>query len=608
MQDNYWKGRIQPKNVGSGERAELSQLRRKVSTLDKECTKLESQRSILQKQTDEMREQVKTSRLELKSKTRELTLALGSIERLSTERHHSEATLSSHKEKIRRLEARLATIDASSSQHQLIERLQQAVEEAEHQLQHAQQTARQLSQENTYLRQGIQLAAQELTRRSGSNIPGDLIETLARTQEELRSLTAKQQTTNQITVEAHELLMSAKDTIQTQYNALLTSESENEELRSRVEVAELEVETQKCLADELRQLIDALRPRAGALKQQRDALRRAVEVEKEMRQESETEGTVMREKVKVLHAELGALRGELRRVMALEGTTCGTEGGGCQDFNLSPLFPSAATKIITAAMYQKDTDTTIGIIHQGKENTIGVTAAPAAAAANHPPPLVATKKVQVEPLNIDFEFTRVEQEIHQLTGGDDCETPSLIIARLQQHQRQLLGTQTKKKKIEEVVVVNEERGRGEGAGDDRDQQQGDSPGPHVWHTNPLAASSMPSSPLSKPVIVPRQKCLSIREEEEEEGGGGGELQRQQQEGMMIKAVWTALPTTSSSERNDSAESSEWLRNSVVEADIEGLKLPRLAGKMEKKERYSGRNDPRSGVKLSLFDLANLQLP
>ena len=600
--------------MGNGERAELSQLRRKVTTLDKECTKLESQRSILQKQTEEMRGQLKTSRLELKSKTRELTLALGSIERLSNECRHSEGTLSSHKEKIRKLEARLATVNTSSSQHHLIERLQQAVEEAEHQLQDAQQTARQLSQENTYLRHGIQLAAQELTRRSGSNIHADLIETLARTQEELASLTAKQKTTNEITAEAQELLMSAKDTIQTQYNALLTCESENEGLRSRVEAAELEVETQKSLADELRQLIDALRPRAGALKQQRDALRRAVEVEKEMRQESETEGSVIREKLKVLEAELGALRGELRRVMVLEGTTSGNGGGG-QDFNLSPLFPSAAAaEGMAAAMKQKDTSTT-GSVHQGKENGIAVIAAPAlTTAADHPPPPTA-KKVQVKPLDLDFEFTRVEQEIHHLTGGDDCETPSMIIARLQQHQRQLPGIQ--KKKEEEV---NGDRG-----GEDRDQQlQGDNPGPHMWRINPLAASSLPSSPLSKPVVVsvPRSKCMSLREEEEDGDGDGssGQQQHQQeqeQEGGMIKAVWNAPTTTTSSaaaERDGSTGSSEWLSNGM-EADIEEVKVLRSAGKMEKKNtknkeaKYSSRTGSgSSGVKLSLFDLANLQLP
>jgi hypothetical protein len=607
--------------VGNGERAELSQLRRQVNTLEKECTKLESQRSILQKQTEEMRGQLKTSRLELKSKTRELTLALGSIERLSNECRHSEATLSSYKEKIRKLEARLATVDTSSSQHHLIERLQQAVKEAEHQLQDAQQTACQLSQENTYLRHGIQLAAQELTRRSGSNIHADLIETLARTQEELASLTAKQQTTNEITVEAQELLISAKDTIQTQYNALLTCESENEGLRSKVKAAELEVETQKSLADELRQLIDALRPRAGALKQQRDALRRAVEVEKEMRQESETEGSVMREKLKVLEAELGALRGELRRVMVLEGTTSGNGGG--QDFNLSPLFPSAApAEGIAAAMKQKDT-CTIGSVHQGKEKDIGVIASPApTTTADHPPPPTA-KKVQVKPLDLDFEFTRVEQEIHHLTGGDDdCETPSLIIARLQQHQRQLLGIQKKKEKKNEEEVNGDRGGETAGGEDSDDQQQGDSPGPHMWHTNPLAASSLPSSPLSKPVVVsvPRPMFMSIREEKDEEDGdssSGHQQEEQEQEGSMIKAVWNALPTTSAAaaaERDGSAGSSEWLRDSM-EADIEGLKVLKSAGKMEKKNtknkeaKNSGRNiSGSSGVKLSLFDLANLQLP
>eukprot|EP00887_Chlorella_sp_A99_P003111 scaffold9.g3111.t1 len=275
-----------------GDGAEVAQLRKKSAVLGREF-------------------EVRQLRVDGEAKDKQLDLARRTVERLTGEKAALESTAAADKALIRKLESRLlaakGAVDLQAKCSDLRSQLDVAVHrlsEAEARAHSAEEAAQHLERDVALLQRGIELAAEQLTRAAGVEVPTTLLMAVARGQEEAMALSVQLADAHQQVGQMAAALEQAKAHLQQQQQLVAQREQQCSELAQRAEGAEAALRRERAAAGELRRALDALRPKAAALAEERDSL-----LHQEHARRLEKKG-------KAQEAVGVALREELHRVLA----------------------------------------------------------------------------------------------------------------------------------------------------------------------------------------------------------------------------------------------------------------------------------------------------
>lgn len=432
--------------------------------MEKEISGLVTYRNKDQDERDNLRQKLRVTRQELDHSNRQLLLAQKTIDRLSSDRSTIEATVTADKEQLRKLEAKLVTARpvggagaALAAAQEEASQLHKALEHTQKRMEDAERECERYKQENSALLTGIEIAAEELTRRSGTDISARLLEGIGRAKDEASRTQSCLESSKQKEVHVREALEQARRMLESQHETLVCIQTENGKLKSSLEASEEELKSEKAVAMELKTLVDALRPKAGAIKQQRDALRKSVELEVAARKAVEAEAVELRQTVEQCQAEIKGLRSELRRLMALEGG---------QQY-LSPLLPQAGK------CYPPTIETTKGGEIEGKEHHCAPNGKLDDVSIVNYESIQPTSRPK---LASESEIENLERELVDWVGHEAHVNPREAISSLQ--------------------TFHEEE-------EEEEEVSSDSCGPTKWRSNPLAKSE-------EVVHVPKREIMDVK--------------------------------------------------------------------------------------------------
>lgn len=144
---------------------------------------------------DGLREKLRQLRQQKEQKEKQVQLANRTIERLTVKRGDAEAQDAAKDSYIRRLEAKVFGMKtheelelACREMEEKIEKLEQEVKNQEARAEQAEKRNADAEKESLYLKRGIQLAAEQLTKSSGKDVSSSMLLAVAHGQEEAISL------------------------------------------------------------------------------------------------------------------------------------------------------------------------------------------------------------------------------------------------------------------------------------------------------------------------------------------------------------------------------------------------------------------------------------
>ncbi|KAI7842691.1 hypothetical protein COHA_003622 [Chlorella ohadii] len=327
LQEPYFKTRAAQRGR-PGDAAELLQLRRKAAAMSADFAKLLGTHERTEAAVVDLRQKVRQLREELGAKDKGLELARRTIERLSSKKAGLESAAAGTQAYVRKLEARLLSVRHAAELEQRcaqlkgqLERQELALVAAEERATAAEAALHKSQLDVACLKRGLELAAEQLTRSAGAEVPGTLLRAVARGQEEALGLSGQLSDARQQVSTLAAALEQARAHLEAQQTALAQQQAERLELVQRTEAAEAAADKQRAAAGELRRVLDALRPKAGALAGERDSLLQQLELERTAAEDARKEVKQLRAALKKGQTTEAALRDELRRALAGEGVT-----------------------------------------------------------------------------------------------------------------------------------------------------------------------------------------------------------------------------------------------------------------------------------------------
>ncbi|KAL4427721.1 hypothetical protein ABPG75_001810 [Micractinium tetrahymenae] len=328
LAESYFKSKSSQRMAKPVGNSELAQLRKKAGQMGRDFQTLLSAHERQEAAVADLRQKVRQLRSELEGREKALELARRTVERLMAEKGALEAGAAGTQAYVRKLEARLLSVRGAVELQQICRDLKgqldsqaHALHEAEARASAAEEAARVAALDAACLKRGLELAAEQLTRSAGAEVPGTLLKAVARGQEEALELSVQLSDAKQQVAQLTSALEQARAHLQAQQTALAQQQNERQQLQQRAEAAEAALEKQRAATAELRKVLDALRPKAGALAEERASLRQQLELERTAAAEAQKEVKQLRAALRQKAATEAALRDELRRALAGEGAT-----------------------------------------------------------------------------------------------------------------------------------------------------------------------------------------------------------------------------------------------------------------------------------------------
>ena len=272
----------------------------------------------------DLRSKLRQQRHDATTKDKQLELAHRTIERLAVDKNGLEAGDAAKKSYIRQLESRVVSTQGSVELQALCNTLQADLESLRAQITQAEDDAAvsnekksQAEEETRFLRRGIQLAAEQLSKSTGNaDISATLLMAVARGQNEAAELSSQLAESQAQMEEMTTALSSARAHLQTQYEALKSwKEWEVQQTQQLMETEEL-LKAEKKAHNEVRRHVDAWQGTAAEARRERDAARHRLEVEKTARQEAESKVHALQHALRQSEQQEQAMRREVARLAA----------------------------------------------------------------------------------------------------------------------------------------------------------------------------------------------------------------------------------------------------------------------------------------------------
>jgi len=256
-----------------------------------------------------------------------LELAHRTIERLSVDKHGLEAGDAAKKTYIRQLECRVSGMKSTSELELMCGQLQAEIQALRSEIQiskekavAAEEAAAQHQSETLFLRRGIQLAAEQLARSSGTDISASLLMAVAQGQNEAVELSSQLAESQGQVDEMAGALTAARTHLQAQHDALKQwqqwEETQSQQAREREEALKNANEVSKRLL----QQVETLQAAVNEARRERDAARHRFELEKTARQDSEERTRGLHSALKQSEQKEVALRSEIQRLIVNTNT------------------------------------------------------------------------------------------------------------------------------------------------------------------------------------------------------------------------------------------------------------------------------------------------
>lgn len=299
----------------------------------------------------DLRAKLRHLRRDATTKDKKLELAHRTIERLSVDKHGLEAGDAAKKTYIRQLECRVSGMKSTSELELMCGQLQAEIQSLRSQIQiskekavAAEEAAAQHQSETLFLRRGIQLAAEQLARSSGTDISASLLMAVAQGQNEAVELSSQLAESQGQVDEMAGALTAARAHLQAQHDALKQWQSWETSQSQQATEREAALKSANEVSKRLLQQVETLQAALNEARRERDAARHRLELEKTARQDSE-------ERTRGLHIALRqseeneiALRCEIQRLFVTNNTVSGAGAASEQ-----PRLTSRPTSGVVAA-------------------------------------------------------------------------------------------------------------------------------------------------------------------------------------------------------------------------------------------------------------------
>eukprot|EP00889_Picochlorum_renovo_P006256 jgi/Picre1/33286/NNA_008610.t1 len=235
---SYWKCALNDFKVNQ---QDIVKVKKGAMDLAKEFEKMLKMYEKQELSNIELREKLKRVRQEKEMKEKQVKLANRTIERLSVKQGATEAEDAVKDAQIRRMERRLAALKSSTDLKQMcddlevrVRSLEQDVRIQEQKADDAEKRARDAEREVALLQRGIQVAAEQMTKSSGSDVSSSMLLAVAKGQEEAVSLSKKLADAQEKLEDMSKALVSARKHLTSQHEALMRwKEWEAAEAKSR---------------------------------------------------------------------------------------------------------------------------------------------------------------------------------------------------------------------------------------------------------------------------------------------------------------------------------------------------------------------------------------
>lgn len=273
----------------------------------------------------DLRAKLKQLRRDGATRDKQLELAHRTVERLSISKNSVEAGEAANKAYIRQLETRIAGMNSASDLHTLckslqteVKQLKQQVKESHSRAAAAEDEAWRHQQEAQLSRRGLELAAEQLSRSTASDISATMLMAVSQSHEEAVTLASqlaeRQEQIDQMT----QALAAARAHLHAQHDALEQWQSWEATQTQKAREVEEALREQCARTQALERKVEALKPAAKEAKRERDAARHHLELEKTARIEAEERVQALRAELQRRDATEVQLRAELRRLEASE--------------------------------------------------------------------------------------------------------------------------------------------------------------------------------------------------------------------------------------------------------------------------------------------------
>ncbi|GAB4822349.1 hypothetical protein N2152v2_009395 [Parachlorella kessleri] len=281
----YWRQRT--KSAAGTDGAETAKLRKQLAATSKDFSTLLSLQQKSDAQLSDLQAKIKMLRQEVAAKDKQLDLCRRTIDRLTDERAQSEGNAAAQKAYISKLEARLLSVKNTV---ELQSKCTEYKCQAEHMAQQlrlaegraaAAEVARQRQQEEAaFLRRGIDLAAEQLTKSGTGEVPAALLVSLARAQEESISLSVQLADSQQQLAQMASALQHARAHLLEQQKSLEEVQRDGKQSSQDLHAVRSELEAERVALAEQRHVTASLRKQVTALKDERERLRHELELER----------------------------------------------------------------------------------------------------------------------------------------------------------------------------------------------------------------------------------------------------------------------------------------------------------------------------------------
>ena len=268
---------------------------------------------------------MKHVRQQAAAKDKQLDLAHRTIQRIAVDKNGLEVDDAAKKSYIRQLESRVAGMKSSADLYQLcaelqveIQSLKDAMQYAEEKASIAEQASVQHQGEAEFLRRGIQLAAEQLARSTGTDITAAMLMSVAQGQSEAIELSSQLAEYQAQIDEMASALTAARSHLQMQHDALQQWQEWETSQTKQASEREASLKAEKRAAKELRLLVDALQGAVDESKREQEAALHRLELERTARQDSEAKVITLQAALRCSEQNECALRAEIQRLAAVE--------------------------------------------------------------------------------------------------------------------------------------------------------------------------------------------------------------------------------------------------------------------------------------------------
>ncbi len=302
----------------------------------------------------DLRAKLRHLRQDATTKEKKLELAHRTIERLSVDKHGLQAGDAAKKTYIRQLESRVTGMKSTSELELMCGQLQAEIQSLRSQLQiskekaiAAEEVAAKHQAETQFLRRGIQLAAEQLARSSGTDISASMLMAVAQGQHEAVELSSQLAETQGQVDEMAGALTAARTHLQAQHDALLQWQQWETTQSQQAEEREEALRSANEVSKRFLKQVEVLQTAVNEARRERDTARHYYELEKTARQDSEEKtrglGIALRQSE---HNEI-TLRAEIQRLViagnALSGAAAVVAPEPPSLRTAPPTRPSTAT-------------------------------------------------------------------------------------------------------------------------------------------------------------------------------------------------------------------------------------------------------------------------